>query len=493
MLKRARNLFLRIPPRIRYGLVVLWFAWKIVLVLSVLILIWSPNAFSGLNSTATKLESELAAELHYHANHHTTQTTRILYIVTTLAEYNTGSRATQKGQDRLGEVLLPILVDSVENILENPLYQVDVYLIMAYELKPEREQFIRDSLPGGVGLEVWDDACPLGYDKKLAKDRLVDNTRTLARQHRYVMKDKFFDYDLFMAWEDDMRVTADHIKHFLEMTDELDRLRLKAPKRAPKSEPAENIEDPTKTKFFGTMTRGQMDRLVPGFVRVEVLLDEKTNGAQKEVLPIPQDYDWDGVEYHTDAEICCSAENMHTDAKLPAHPKPTDMVIWETNVKAFALRQLPPGSTYLDWTVLMLGPGKKMDKKDLVGGYWSGRKGAFGDEKKPSGGAPDLIAQQGGWMATRGQIARMNAGLCMGSFLPPFDGPTYLDDGQQSMNVEFWSGSYQFFTGVRGGCNMQRLISLDPDHFSKHLICESMLLLNFPLFCPLSLGMIRHS
>ena len=73
-------------------------------------------------------------------------------------------------------------------------------------------------------------------------------------------------------------------------------------------------------------------------------------------------------------------------------------------------------------------------------------------------------------MATRDQIARMNKGLCMGSFLPPFDQPEYYSDGQESMNVEYWSGSYQFFTGVKGGCNMQRVISLQPEHFSKHLI-----------------------
>jgi hypothetical protein len=111
-----------------------------------------------------------------------------------------------------------------------------------------------------------------------------------------------------------------------------------------------------------------------------------------------------------------------------------------------------------------------MDRKELVGGYWSGRDGAWGDDPRPTGGHPEFIAQQGGWMATREQLGRMNSGLCMGSFLPPFDAPVYFEDGQQSMNVEFWSGSYQFFTGVRGGCNMQRIISMHPDHFSKHLI-----------------------
>jgi hypothetical protein len=89
---------------------------------------------------------------------------------------------------------------------------------------------------------------------------------------------------------------------------------------------------------------------------------------------------------------------------------------------------------------------------------------------RPSGGQPELVAQQGGWMATRDQILRLNSGLCQGVFLPPFDPPMYYEDGQQSMNVEFWSGGYQLFTGVRGGCNMQRLMSFHPDQFSKHLI-----------------------
>jgi hypothetical protein len=35
-------------------------------------------------------------------------------------------------------------------------------------------------------------------------------------------------------------------------------------------------------------------------------------------------------------------------------------------------------------------------------------------------------------------------------------------------NVEFWSGGYQLFTGVRAGWNMQRVIRMAD--FSKHFI-----------------------
>ena len=121
----------------------------------------------------------------------------------------------------------------------------------------------------------------------------------------------------------------------------------------------------------------------------------------------------------------------------------------------------------------MLGPGKTISKSKMVDGHWSGTQGTFGQAKRPKfsrGGTAKLLAQQGGWMATREQLARMDSGLCNCPFLPPFNPPFYQGDGLEPMNVEFWSGSYQFFTGVIAGCNMQRIISLHPEHLSKHLL-----------------------
>ena len=455
-------MILRVPPRVRVGFIIFWFGWKIVVAILFLFIVASrkserqsgPERSALVAFTATSPKSP----------------TKVLYIITTLAEFNNGLRATERGQDRLAEILIPIMVDSVESMIGFPFhYDVDVFLICGYELKPEREQFIRAALPNGVGFQVWSDATPLGYDKHLdSTGKLVLNTRTLARQHRYVIKDKFFYYDHFMAFEDDMRITGHHVEHFLKLSSQLEKLRQSAPTSLP--DVPENLDDPKQAKFFGQMTRAQMDRLIPGLIRVEVLLNETLHGAQKELAPIPIDFDVDGEERHVDPSICCHV-NMNPNKETPKKPQARDLVIWETNIRAFSLRQLPiSGSSQFDWMVLMLGPGKRVEKSVLLGGYWSGRDGDFGDEKKPSGGHPELIAQQGGWMATRDQIARMNKGLCMGSFLPPFDQPEYYSDGQESMNVEYWSGSYQFFTGVKGGCNMQRVISLQPEHFSKHLI-----------------------
>ena len=133
------------------------------------------------------------------------------------------------------------------------------------------------------------------------------------------------------------------------------------------------------------------------------------------------------------------------DIHLPEEPKPEELVLWETNDMAFSLRQFPPeSSSLLDWCVLMLGPDKMMNQTEKIGGYWSGRDGAFSSHKalkKPIGAPPNLLAQQGGWKATKEQLVRMNNYLCKAPFLPPFDFKDPMrDDGLEPHNVEFWSG-----------------------------------------------------
>jgi hypothetical protein len=76
------------------------------------------------------------------------------------------------------------------------------------------------------------------------------------------------------------------------------------------------------------------------------------------------------------------------------------------------------------------------------------------------------------WMGTRQQIWEWHTEICLGGFLPPFDSPHYNFDGLDPRNVEFWSGGLNLFT-ARHACNMQRLVSLDPDNFARHLIYHS--------------------
>lgn len=479
------------PPKLRLAFVIVWFGWKILLLLALLLMAvpQSPTLMDDkMNTTTTTTVSLLhPSNLHNNMN---SNATKVLYIVTTLAEYNNGRRKTTKGSDRFLHQLLPVLVDSVESMVATFNLQVDVVLICGYPLSPDRETMIRYRLPLGVGLQVWDNALPYSYHPAsnrnspgdAAAAALQPNTRALARQHRYVVKDKLEFYDLFVAFEDDMLIRGNQVQHFLQMSREIERLRVFAPDTVhdnndDNDEKGDDVDNYQHTNFFGTMSKQQLERVVPGFMRVEVLVNDTDERTVRNKVRFPTDWEFGselGGSRHIDPTICC---HFHMDPpplpgdEFPESPVVDDLIIWETNIKAFSVRQFPPGSSsLLDWSVLMMGPGKKLAPRAKIGGYWSGREGAFGNEKRPSGGEPKLVAQQGGWMATQEQLIRMHNQLCLAEFLPPFDRIAGGNDGLDPHNVEFWSGSYQFFTGAGNHCNMQRVISMHPDHFSKHLL-----------------------
>ena len=133
------------------------------------------------------------------------KTFKILHIITTLQEYDDGGRGTTKRNDRLQNMLIPVLKQTVESIIENkPGWQIDVYLILGYKLKPKRRKIVQDAIPNdyGVGLEIWDRAIPyygaMNIDKP--RDDIRELRTALARQHRYVIRDKYDHYDLFSCW-----------------------------------------------------------------------------------------------------------------------------------------------------------------------------------------------------------------------------------------------------------------------------------------------------
>ena len=75
-------------------------------------------------------------------------------------------------------------------------------------------------------------------------------------------------------------------------------------------------------------------------------------------------------------------------------------------------------------------------------------------------------------MANRQQIIDFDRLCKSNGFLPPYDEPEFMSEGLHQKNVEFWSGGYQLFGGGFGGCNIQRIIPIDPDGFSKFLLCK---------------------
>jgi hypothetical protein len=394
---------------------------------------------------------------------------RLLYIVTSLAEYDNGKRKSVKGFDRFRETFVPVLRESVESMLSFG-FEVDVFIVAHY--KTTRSHLIREALPSSVGLQIWEDASPLGYrlDEK-DQGSIGDITRALARQHRYVIKDKFEHYDFFCNFEDDMLIKGDAVANFIEMTNELYRLRDLAPEVKKNNNYMQEWDE-----FYGVLSKRQLSQMIPGFIRVESLLDhsllQKKNWIPEGLVPITDRPD-------LDPEPCCWLSNpLSASRNRPTSPDSEQLYIWETNVRALGIRKMPLQSKF-DWVLFQRGRRTMIPDREQanwvqidveIGDYWSGRDGYF----EPGYGRPDTkqfvyLNNQGGWMATKKQLGEWHTDFCQGGFLPPYGAPHFNFDGLDLRNVEYWSGGLHLFT-LEHGCNLQRIISLDPDRFARQLL-----------------------
>ena len=431
------------------------------------------------------LENDVSTNDNKNNNINNNKPIKILYTITSLAEYNTGTRATIKGSDRLKMTLIPVVSEGVHSMLALN-FEVDVFLVTHYTLQPERKQLIRDALPEHVGLKFWDDAMPLGYDTgnyepNDQKSRIGERSLSLARQHRFVIRDHFLHYDVFVNFEDDMLIKGEQVQHYIQVSREIDRLKENAPEDLPGT-PDSKVYGNT---FHGPMTKGQLSRMIPGFIRVEVLLGGTRRGPTK-VSPIPVDLEFtegDGqIRNRTiDAAPCCHVSEERSSDMRPTNPDASQLMLWETEVHPLGVRQLPMNmhgqeQSLLDWVALLRGPtyDSETPANTIIGDYWAGADGYFTGKAKrrPNGNARNLINNMGGWMATQRQIWNWHTEICPGGFLPPYAAPHYRFDGLDLRDVEWWSGGLHLVT-KRHACNMQRIVSLKPEDFSKHLIYHS--------------------
>ena len=347
-------------------------------------------------------------------------------------------------------------------------YHVDFYLIAHYLVSDERRKQLRQALPLSVGLEVWDDAAPLGYAVDTNTTHLQPITRALARQHRYVIKDKILDYDLFVNFEDDMIVKADHIQQYTRLTQEWYNLRQSAPKTIVRSNKTTAAD--MQNVFYGNMSQIQMERLVPGFIRVEAALENYHPHLRNRQAQIPLDYTWNSSLPNCsiiDSSICCHVSPDLVNDHIPMAPRADQLFFWETAIHALGLRQLPD----YQWALLLGGNTDKYyaDPNFVIGDYWTGRDGYF--DVRPDKAQSLYMSNQGGWMATRRQIYSWHRRWCRGGFLPPFNKPHHENDGLDTKTVEYWSGGIQI-AGVLG-CNLQRVVMLEAEQFSRHLLYHS--------------------
>lgn len=455
--RKALLFFESLSPRCRLLLMCSFFTWKVISYTILFCIISNSYIF---NKGHKNMDSfVLLPANNENQMHSESSRIRILHVVTTLAEYQTGRRNTVRGADRLQEIIIPAMRRSVESMLSMENCDVDVYLICGFDLKPERLKLIEDSLPDGVGLEVWRDATPIGYD---GTNVIRPITRSLARQHRYVLKDKLYEYDFFTIFEDDMIITRDHVINYNQMSHEIERLKNDA-------KPG-SLNDPIDKSFTGSMTEIQLQRLIPGFIRVEVL--KPNSVAQQTTGPITVQ-EQSASNSALNASICCSLPPEYPlhlqEDPVTSNPQFEQLMIWETGIQGMSLRQLPKESS-IDWVALQPGPkNRSIENGQVIGGYWSGNDGDF--DSRPSDDDPRFFGQQGGFMASRDQILFYDK-VCPAGFLPPFEEPKFKDDGLYMNNVEFWSGGWQLYGNAKRGsaCNLQRIISLDPEVYSKQLL-----------------------
>ncbi|GKY95662.1 hypothetical protein MPSEU_000527200 [Mayamaea pseudoterrestris] len=396
---------------------------------------------------------------------------KLLYIVTSIHEFDDGRRETQLGYDRFAETLIPVLRESTRSM--NDLYAVDLCLITHYSLSAKRLDQVRRVLPPSVGFQFWDDATPLGYASDTNLTHLRPITRALARQHRYVIKDKIRQYELFVNFEDDMIVKADHVQHYLQLTQDWYMMRQVAPDTtvsAATNSNATNTKD-MQNVFYGPMSKIQLERLVPGFIRVEAVLNHYHPHSRSKQPQIPLDYTWNDRRRSTlgriNASVCCHVSPESVNVHIPLAPTAEQLYFWETSIEALGVRNLPNDQ----WALLLGGNSDQYyaDPNFVIGDYWTGRDGYF--TVRPDKKTSLYMSNQGGWMATRRQIVDWHRRWCRGGFLPPFTKPHHTNDGLNSKTVEYWSGGIQI-AGVLG-CNLQRVVMLEVDAFSKHLLYHS--------------------
>lgn len=439
-----------------------------------------------------------------------------------------------------------VAVDAKTTSLAHVSIHVDLYLILSYDLVSDERATLRQLLPKSVGIQVWSDATPLGYrckqwgvknggsvselttlgnqcapgykNEMRNHATLLPAKSQLARQHRYVIKDKMPYYDYFVAQEDDMVFRASHFWQHVRVMDQIRGLRerLRRPRLGQRSPPSST--DPSLSPHQRTLTDSLLARMRPGFIRVEVLQDghkgTRDDLVKQALMRTNEDVIVGTRNASTagdsvDASICCDLGNrtIPAIASNRQHPLPDHLIVWETSPVGFAIRPwqwLGPTAQANENSSsnMTSGSASTTTSKPLPFGdndwFAAPTSGAprfpatwIGDHRKyfdfgrrgtdkptvptklgnPGSRDAQLFAQSAGWVASQGEILDYE-GLCAakGSFLPPYPHdkhPTYFRDGLIH-NVEFFSGQIQLYGPM---CQVQRVMSMkDAADFSKHLV-----------------------
>ena len=139
-------------------------------------------------------------------------------------------------------------------------------------------------------------------------------------------------------------ITSSHIKAYVDLSHKIDVLKRNAREKG-------SIHDNKDKSIYGPLTLKQLERVVPGFFRVEVMLDGSQSQVGKD--PIPIDLDFNGRKQTINPNYCCAVPKSEQHKMLlPTNPKPNEIMTWETTIGSFSLRKFDDP---IGWAALMPG------------------------------------------------------------------------------------------------------------------------------------------
>jgi hypothetical protein len=294
-----------------------------------------------------------------------------------------------------------------------------------------------------------------------------------------------------------MLVKNHHVLYHMEFMEEIRQLKQSASKssntsslsssgRSSSNNQSLDLYSHSHPIFWGSLSVDQLNHIRPGLLRVEVLTTGK-NGTSTTLSLQSKYQEYYQAQQHQPFHLaidspaarsvnthpCChrnvSRSLLSSSSLENDHPTADQVIVWESAIAGMHVRQMPKTSSLLDWVAILPINGQSL----LIPGYWSGTHGVLGPNqpKKPSSALNEYMAQSAGWIASRPEVMDYQVNLCRGksSFVPPFEAPHVMDDGLSFFadSVEYWSGGLQLW-GQQ--CSIQRLVALQPELFSKHLI-----------------------
>jgi len=262
------------------------------------------------------------------------------------------------------------------------------------------------------------------------------------KQHRYVVRDKLNEYDVFLSFLAHLpqplnlaiggkpleRITHDHVTTYLEMSSML-------------NEWKKNIK-----LHFSAKENASRDELIPALL----IADISTKPSKDDVVP--------DANLWIDANPCCG----HL---FPEIERVSDARHVSFEVSMVGEKNNFRKDTNYTWGFHDIGIGtSESTSVEQSNVNWMATLTNSAKLRSPF--------FEDGWILTREQILRINHGECRGKFLPPFDFAYESDHTNENPNqlVGQDFASPLFRPREDGGCGMKRAVSLDPRPFSRQLV-----------------------